>query len=158
MQSWVFCEELVIGGCCFWYEGEYQYITMFQEFLNQKEGKWYDVELKWFKSNKIWLEDHTCRALVHGDCYVTIIVDLHTTPGYCRVRIFSHHMTRPLTLLRMRIGKGACTAALLAYINRTLFAQGQSRNKPYLLFAKTCFLHYHSLWKKWIFCNDHRAS
>ena len=26
--------------------------------------------------------DHTCCAVVHGDCYVTIIVFLHTTPAY----------------------------------------------------------------------------
>ena len=48
----------------------------------------------------------------------------------------------PLALLRMRISKGACTAALLAYINGTLFAQGQSRNKPYRTLVEACFLHY----------------
>ena len=35
--------------------------------------------------------------------------------------------TPPYPIASMRISKGACTAALLAYINRTLFAQGQSR-------------------------------
>ena len=66
-----------------------------------------------------------------GNRYIIIQLKMFRFPHpWCRVRIFSHHLTRPLTLLRMRIGKGACTAALLAYINRTLFAQGQSCNKP----------------------------
>ena len=59
-------------------------------------------------------------------------------PPPWRVQIFSHHLTRPLSILRMCISKGACTATRLAYINRTLFAQGQSRNKPLNTLIRSC--------------------
>ena len=57
------------------------------------------------------------------------------------MRIVSHQRTRPLTLMRMRISKGACKAALLAYINRTLYAQGPEQNKPSKTLRQACFLH-----------------
>ena len=44
----------------------------------------------------------------------------------------------PPFIMRMRISKGACTAARLAYINRTLFAKGQSRNKPLNTLIRSC--------------------
>ena len=76
---------------------------------------YYDITKKLrFRFVFLAKEDRTCWAVVHGDCYVTIIVFLHTTPAHPNPLLCNDHRGPRLN----KYDGGICCTEKLSVIRR----------------------------------------